>query len=120
VDDCYKIHYGARLLPPVLLLPPSSLLVELVLAPAAEAELLELTEPVVSVALLANDWPLSPVEDVIFLLKSLKAFVSTIRLILSCGDPGFTWVNEVALDGDNFAVAPIINNINAKIKNTSL
>jgi hypothetical protein len=117
VDDCYKIHYGPRLLPLVLLLPPSSLLVELVLPLAAEAELLELTEPVESVALLANDWPLSPVEDVIFLLKSLKAFVSTICLILSCGDPG---VSEVALDGDNFAVAPIINNINAKIKNTSL
>lgn len=120
MDDCYKIHYGAKLLPLGLELPPSSMLVELLLPPATEAELLELTEPAVSVALLANDWPVSPVEDVIFLLKSLKAFVSTICLMWFCGDPGFTWVSDVALEGDNFAVAPIINNINAKIKNTSL
>lgn len=119
MDDCYKIHYGDKPLP-LVLLPPSSLLVELLSPPAVDVELLELTEPVVSVPLLPNDWPIPPVEDVIFLLKSLKAFVSTICLIWFCGDPWFTRVSDVALEGDNFAVAPIINNINAKIKNTSL
>ena len=87
-----------KLLPLALLLPPPTLLVELLLPPAAKAELFEFTELVVSVALLANDWPVSPDEDVIFLLKLLKALVSTICLILSCCGPGFTWegVGDVA------------------------
>jgi hypothetical protein len=81
-----------------LLLPPPTLIVELPLPAATKAELFELKELVVSVALLTNEWPLFPVEDVIFLLKLLKALVSTICLILSWWDPGFTWevVRDVA------------------------
>jgi hypothetical protein len=111
-----------KLLPLALLLPLPTLSVELPLPPAAKAELFELTEVVVSVELLTNDWPVSPVEDDIFLLKLLKALVSTICLILSCWGPGFTWegVSDVAYEGDNFAGAIIINTINAKIRNTSL
>ena len=50
-----------KLLPLALLFHQPTLLVELLLPPAVKAELFELTELVVSVALLANDWPVSPV-----------------------------------------------------------
>ena len=104
----------------ILLLPPSSLLVELLLPPGAEAELSELTEPVVSVALLANRLAAISCRRCHIstqITKSIRIY-DLFNLVL--WGSGFTWVSEVALDGDNFAVAPIINNINAKIKKTSL